>query len=128
MTNDHQSQRHDGDRLRDSPWSRCKTSQIHHSTSDWKHNSVHVLELVTDLWNFQQEVRVFDFLLGHFPSHFVTDNMSDQSFVDVEAQTTEIETVHRLPFEVFPERTKQRAFTDTKTHDSKGDVAEKPEH
>lgn len=45
----------------------------------------------------------------------------------METQTTEVEAVHGLPFEVLPERAQEFAFADTETHSGKSDVAENPE-
>lgn len=53
--------------------------------------------------------------------------MSNQSFVDVETQTAEVEAVHRLPLEIFPKCTEDLALTDTESHNTEGDVAEDPE-
>jgi len=52
----------------------------------------------------------------------------NESFVDVEAETIEEEAVHRLPFEILPERTQQSAFANSISKNGKSDIAKDPEN
>jgi hypothetical protein len=46
----------------------------------------------------------------------------------VEAETIEEEAVHRLPFEILPERTEQVAFADSISKNGESDIAKDPEN
>ena len=43
--------------------------------------------------------------------------MSNQSFIDMETETTEVKAVHGLPFEILPEGTQKLSLADSESHD-----------
>jgi hypothetical protein len=128
MTDDHESHRHRCNRLCNTPSYWSEKGHVDHAASHGYHDKIHVHEFLGNLWDFFEEIGVFNFLFGHFPGHIVSENVGNKSFVDVEAQTVKEEAVHRLPLEILNQRTKQAPFSKSVPHNGKSNITDDPEN
>ena len=93
----------DGDEIGDPPIGRNKrrASEDDHADDEDEGEDEGEFEFFENLGDFLEEIRVFGFFGGCSPGDVDFEHMAEKGVGDVEGETTEENSEHEGPFEVF---------------------------
>ena len=117
MTRHTNSKRYNSRRALNIISSRSEATQVNHTTNNDNHDQVHVLELLENLGQFNEEIRFLRFLRGSAPLLVDSAEVTEDRESEVEGQTAEEDGEHGHPFEVFEKGTEEGALAKTVAED-----------
>ena len=107
----------------DPPENRYEPRQNNHHSSRERAERQRPLEVLQNLRDLDEEIRVFGFLARGAPHHLDGEHVGDDGLADVQRDAAEEDGEEGDPADVFPEGGEEAIFAGAVAQDGEGDVA-----